>query len=40
MTKEFLFQPLLLALCCALRDHQEKSISKSTPVRSDQGQGL
>jgi len=39
-TEGFLFKLLLLALCCALRDHQEKSISKSTPVRSDQGQGL
>jgi len=27
-------------LCCALRDQMEKSISKSTPVCSDQGQGL
>jgi len=27
------------ALCCALRDQQEKSISKSTPASSDQGQG-
>jgi len=26
-------------LCCALRDQKEKSISKSTPASSDQGQG-
>jgi len=39
---DFLCKPTSLhckPLCCALRDQTEKSISKSTPASSDQGQG-